>query len=152
MTALIDLNDVPHVDANDLMQIMQTMIAKEHGLIFVYGLTQDAHAALEDTIWERFSDDAGRRLALLVRFECLVGLFASRRLKDQFTQHGLNILAPLFSIVAEQRLNRNQGFNPQKVLMALLEALSVTQPEQTPERIHPSQIPTPAGQPIQLAA
>ena len=124
MTAVIDLNDVPTVAPQDLMRIMQTLIANENGLIFLKGINEDSRTALEDAIWTTFADEPQQRLAVMVRFECLVDVFASRRLKDQFTTHGLALLAPVFAIAASQRLNTEWGFNPQKFLMALLEKLA----------------------------
>ena len=124
MTALIDLNDVPQVAPKDLMRIMQKLIAAENGLIFLKGLTQETRPALEDAIWTTFAQDPERRLALLVRFECLIALFSSRRLKDQFTLHGLALLAPAFAVAARQRLNTTWGFNPQKFLTGLRENIA----------------------------
>lgn len=128
MSALIDLNDVPHVAPKDLMRIMQTLIATENGLIFLKGLNDDTRAALEDAIWTTFADQPEQRLAVMVRFECLIEVFASRRLKDQFTLHGLSLLAPAFGVASRQRLNTTWGFNPQKFLLALLEKLN-TEPQ-----------------------
>jgi len=124
MTALIDLNDVPTVAPQDLMRIMETLIATENGLIFLKGLNEDTRVSLEDSIWSTFANEPQHRLALMVRFECLVDVFASRRLKDQFTAHGLALLGPVFAIAANQRLNTSWGFNPQKFLMALVEKLN----------------------------
>lgn len=124
MTALIDLNDVPHVAPQDLMRIMQTLIATENGLIFLKGINEETRTALEDAIWTTFADEPEHRLAIMVRFECLIELFASRRLRDQFTAHGLALLGPVFAVAADQRLNTNWGFNPQKFLMTLLEKLN----------------------------
>lgn len=123
MTVLINLHDVPNVAPQDLMRIMQTLIATENGLIFLKGLTEDTRTALEDAIWTTFADEPEQRLALMVRFECLVELFASRRLRDQFTVHGLALIGPIFAVAANQRLNTRWGFNPQRFLMSLLEHL-----------------------------
>ncbi len=133
MSALIDLNDVPPVAPQDLMHIMQRLIATENGLILLKGLNEDTHNALEDAIWTTFSDEPEARLALIVRFECLIELFSSRRLRDQLTRHGLALIAPAFAVAAHQRLNTSWGFNPQKFLMGLLEKLNAeTQRNTTP--------------------
>lgn len=132
MSALIDLNDVPQVAPNDLMRIMQRLIATENGLIFLKGLNDDTRTALEDAVWTTFAEEPENRLAIMVRFECLIELFASRRLKDQFTLHGLSLLAPTFAVAAKQRLNTNWGFNPQKFLMGILEKLNAAPQGETP--------------------
>ena len=139
MSAYIDLNDVPHVAPQDLMRIMQTLIATENGLLLLKGLNKDTHAALEDAIWTAFADEPQRRLAILVRFECLVELFSSRRFKDQFTLHGLSLLVPAFAVAATQRLNTNWGFNPQKFLMGLLDQLKIKAIDTQTPRIEPFQ-------------
>lgn len=125
MTALIDLNDVPQVTPQDLMRIMQRLIATENGLILLKGLNDNTRQSLEDAIWTLFDDQPESRLALMVRFECLIELFSNRRLRDKFTQHGLTLLGPAFAVAANQRLNKTWGFNPQKFLMGLLEKLAL---------------------------
>ncbi len=140
MSALINLQDVPTVTAADLMRIMQRLIASENGLIFLNGITEASRSALEDAIWATFENDPGRRLAVMLRFECLVDLFSSRRMRDQFTQHGLALLAPAFAIAAEQRLNTEWGFNPQKFLLDLIEKLSAKPAAETSTPAFPIQI------------
>lgn len=124
MAATIDLNDVPFVSEHDLMRVMQKLIATENGLIFLKGLNDNTLRALEDAIWSIFGGDQEKRLAVLVRFQGLVGLFASRRIKDLFTLHGLAILAPAFAVAARQRLNTRWGFNPQSFLMSVARRLN----------------------------
>ena len=151
MSAIIDLNDVPQVSPNDLMRVMQTLIATENGLIFLTGLNAETRVALEDAIWASFADQPETRLAVLVRFESLIKLFSSRRLKNQFTSHGLGLLAPAFATAAHQRLNTNWGFNPQQFLMSLLSKLNAVPTATDVPRIDITAIPAAQSEP-QLAA
>lgn len=126
MTVSVDLKDVPQVTSDDLAGIMQTLIASEHGLVLIRGITEASRNALETAIWKTFADAPERRVAVLMRFECLVELFASRRLKELFLKHGLVVLEPALALAATQRLNTSWGFNPQKFMMALTGQLKVT--------------------------
>ena len=124
MSTVVDLHDVPEVRPADLARTMQALIASENGLIFLNGLTDTSRTALENAIWSTFADEPQRRVAIMVRFECLIELFSSRRLRDQFTHHGLTLLMPAFAIAAQQRLNTHWGFNPQKFLTTLIAKLN----------------------------
>lgn len=135
MTVLIDLNDVPLVQSDDLMRVMQRLIAQEDGLILLKGLNAQTHQALEEAIWKTFENQPEVRLAVLVRFEALIHLFKQRRFRDLFTLHGLGILTSVFAVASAQRLNTTWGFNQQAFLNTLR---ARQQQEQTAARHQPA--------------
>lgn len=119
MTTPIDLNDIPQVQGQDLIEVMQALIARQHGLILVNGLTADNQRALEDIVWSAFPTDPAKRLSVLMRMTAVIGVFQSRRLKSFFLAKGLAVSNFALQIAAKQRLNINWGFNSQSFLMAL---------------------------------
>jgi hypothetical protein len=119
MTAAINLSDVPEVASSDLALVMQKLVRSGNGLILLKGVTDEVRATLEDAVWETFQGAAENRLAVLMRLENLIAVFASRRLRDVFLAHGLLILPHILHIAAYQRLNIHWGFNPQKFLSQL---------------------------------
>lgn len=152
MTVMIDLNDVPLVQADDLMRIMQRLIATEDGLILLKGLNTETHGALENAIWTTFTDQPERRLAVMVRFEALIHLFQHRRFRDLFTLHGLNILNSVFAVASAQRLNTTWGFNHQAFLGTLVEKLNQLHAAAHQNQNVPVHVPVPGTDTNQLAA
>ncbi len=79
-----------------------------------------ARAALQS----RHHAEPQRALAAFVRFRHLVEVFGARRLKDLMLGNGFALMAPAIAIASTLRLNGNRGFNPQRFLLSLQEALT----------------------------
>ena len=61
-----------------------------------------------------------------MRFRCLIGVFAARRLTNLLMHTGYPVLAPAARVAARMRLNADLGFNPIKFERALVEQLART--------------------------
>ena len=61
---------------------------------------------------------------MFVRFRNLVEVFSARRLRDMLIEHGFPMIAPAIAIAASLRLNAQRGFNPQRFVMSLQDALT----------------------------
>jgi hypothetical protein len=61
---------------------------------------------------------------VFVRLRTMVDVFSARRLKDMMLDRGYAVLAPAIAIAASLRLNANRGFNPQRFMVSLQEALT----------------------------
>jgi hypothetical protein len=72
----------------------------------------------------RAGNDPIERLAVLVRFRCLIKVFGARRLRDLLMHSGHNLIAPAVQVAARMRLNADLGFNPVKFERALAELLA----------------------------
>lgn len=115
----IDPNDVSPVSAEDLYLPMRIAIANGRGLALLNGLPEDQIRALESEIWAAFPQDTATRLAVALRFRALLGVCASRRLKDLFLAQGFKFVARAVREAATQRLNARYGFSAQKFVLAL---------------------------------
>lgn len=119
-----DLTDIPAVDAADLAAAMRSLIEDGRGLVLLNGASEadldTARAALQC----RHHAEPQRALAAFVRFRHLVEVFGARRLKDLMLDNGYALMAPAIAIAASLRLNGNRGFNPQRFLVSLQEALA----------------------------
>jgi hypothetical protein len=119
-----DLTDIPAVDTADLAAAMRSLIEDGRGLVLINGATEadldTARAALQG----RYHAEPQRALAAFVRFRHLVEVFGARRLKDLMLDNGYALMAPAIAIASTLRLNGNRGFNPQRFLVSLQEALA----------------------------
>jgi len=75
-------------------------------------------------VQRRFHGEPQRALAVFVRFRNLVEVFSARRLKDMVMERGFPMIAPAIAIAASLRLNAQRGFNPQRFMMSLHDALT----------------------------
>jgi hypothetical protein len=75
-------------------------------------------------VQRRFHREPQRALAVFVRFRNLVEVFSARRLRDMLMEHGFPLIAPAIAIAASLRLNAQRGFNPQRFVMSLQDALT----------------------------
>lgn len=119
MSAILDRCDVPQVSPQSLAQPMQAMIAAGRGLVLLRGIADAELRAVEHAVWDRLGGTSSDRVATLLRFRCLVGVFATSRLQQLFLRRGLGLLGPALEVAAEMRLNVQWGFNPVKFLRAL---------------------------------
>ncbi len=119
-----DLNDVPAVSSDELSAVMQALVENGRGLVFLRGLEDEDMNTVQAELQRHFHAEPQRALAIFVRFRNLVDVFSARRLKDLLMNRGHSLLAPALAIAAELRLNANRGFNPQKFILALHDALA----------------------------
>jgi hypothetical protein len=132
MTTLINplhLSDVALVEARDLGMVMQYMVKTGRGLAMLRGVTEAELREVESALWDELSDDPAQRIAVLVRFRCLIGVFRARRLSDLLMHTGYRLIAPAVQVAAQMRLNAKLGFNPVKFERALVQQLASTEAE-----------------------
>jgi hypothetical protein len=118
-----DLSDVPTVEANDLAALMRTLIENGRGLVMLRGLEDEDLSTVQAEAQRRFHGEPQQALAVFVRFRQLVEVFGARRLRNLMMDHGHALMAPAIAIAASLRLNANRGFNPQRFVLSLHDAL-----------------------------
>jgi hypothetical protein len=119
VTVLVNLADVPKVDASELDMPMRMLIEKGQGLALLKGLSEREIRELEDDIWADFEGSDEARVAVALRFRALLDVFAARRLKGLLVDRGFKLIAAAIKEASELPLNMRFGFNAQKLLMAL---------------------------------
>ncbi len=119
-----DLTDIPAVDAADLAAAMRSLIEDGRGLVLLNGATDADLDTARAALQSRHHAEPQRALAAFVRFRHLVEVFGARRLKDLMLGNGYALMAPAIAIAASLRLNGNRGFNPQRFLLSLQDALA----------------------------
>jgi hypothetical protein len=119
-----DLTDIPAVDAADLAAAMRSLIEDGRGLVLLNGATEADLDTARAALQSRHHAEPQRALAAFVRFRHLVKVFGARRLKDLMLGNGYALMAPAIAIAASLRLNGHRGFNPQRFLLSLQEALA----------------------------
>ncbi|KWT64179.1 hypothetical protein APY04_3443 [Hyphomicrobium sulfonivorans] len=124
MATTFDLSDVPASNAADLAAAMRSLIETGHGLVLLNGATDTDLDAARATLQRRLRADPQQALAAFLRFRHLVAVFGARRLHRMMLQNGYTLMAPSIAIAANMRLNSKRGFNPQRFLLALNEALN----------------------------
>ena len=117
----VNLNDVPRVSPQDLARPMQYMIATGRGLAMLRGLSQAEMREVDDAL--RNELDPAHRLAVLMRFRCLIQVFGASRLADLLMHTGYNLVAPAVQVAAGMRLNAERGFDAVTFERALQELL-----------------------------
>jgi hypothetical protein len=118
-----DLTDIPAVDSADLAAAMRTLIEDGRGLVLLNGATDADLDTARAALQSRYHAEPQRALAAFVRFRHLVEVFGARRLKDMMLDNGYALMAPAIAIAASLRLNANRGFNPQRFLLSLQDAI-----------------------------
>jgi hypothetical protein len=119
-----DLTDIPAVDAADLAAAMRSLIEDGRGLVLLNGATEADLDTARAALQSRHHAEPQRALAAFVRFRHLVEVFGARRLKDLMLGNGYALMTPAIAIAASLRLNGHRGFNPQRFLLSLQEALA----------------------------
>ena len=114
MSSSLDETDVPSVPPAALARAMRFMIDSGRGLVLLRGLGAGDMRELESAVWHRLEGDIAERRAVLVRFQCLVEVFAARRLQALMLRRGFRLIAPAIQLAAETRLNAKWGFSPHK--------------------------------------
>jgi hypothetical protein len=119
MNAGLDRCDVPQVSPQSLALPMQAMIAAGRGLVLLRGISDRELRDVEHAVWDKLDGTSAEKVATLLRFRGLVGVFAGARLQELFLRRGLPLVGPALEVAAEMRLNVQWGFNPVKFLRAL---------------------------------
>jgi hypothetical protein len=119
-----NLTDVASVDPQNLAVAMQHMIATGRGLAMLRGIGKDELREVDAVVAAKLGHDPAERLAVLVRFRCLIEVFRARRLADLLLNNGYNLIAPAVHVAARQRLNADRGFNPVVFERALSQLLA----------------------------
>ena len=119
-----NLTDVASVDPQNLAVAMQHMIATGRGLAMLRGIGKDELREVDAVVAAKLGHDPAERLAVLVRFRCLIEVFRARRLADLLLNNGYNLIAPAVHVAARQRLNADRGFNPGVFERALSQLLA----------------------------
>ena len=120
----LNLSDVALVDARDLGMVMQYMVRNGRGLAMLRGVTETELRQIESALWDELSDNPAQRVAVMVRFRCMIGVFRARRLSDLLLNTGYRLIAPSVRVAASMRLNASLGFNPVKFERALVAELA----------------------------
>lgn len=128
----IDLTDVVLVSPHDMATAMQHFIDAGRGLLLLNGATPQDLRAMERAVWDKLDEDPVQKVATLMRFRCLVEVFAAPRLKAVLLNKGFNLLAPALHVAASQRLNAERGFNPVKFERALVDLVVKLQAARDP--------------------
>ena len=110
----LNLSDVALVEPRNLGR----------GLAMLRGITKAELREVDHALWDALGNDPIERLAVLVRFRCLIKVFGARRLHDLLMHTGHNLIAPAVQVAARMRLNADMGFNPVKFERALAELLA----------------------------
>ena len=119
MTIILNLADVPRVDAAELDMPMRLLVGKGQGLALLKGLTDREIRELENEIWSGFEGSDEARLAVALRFRALLDVFASRRLKGLLIERGFRLIAAAIQEASRLPLNTRFGFNAHKLFAAL---------------------------------
>jgi len=119
-----DLSDVPAVAPTDLAAAMRVLIDNERGLVLLRGLSDGDLSLVQSELKQRFRSEPQRALAVFVRLRTMVEVFSARRLQEMMLDRGYAVLAPAIAIAASLRLNANRGFNPQRFMLSLQDALA----------------------------
>jgi hypothetical protein len=120
----VNVSDVALVDARDLAIVMQYMVSSGRGLAMLRGVTETELREIESALWDELSDNPAQRVAIMVRFRCLIAVFRARRLSDLLMHTGYRLIAPSVQVAARMRLNASLGFNPVKFERALASELA----------------------------
>lgn len=129
MLNTVNLSDVPLVNPAEVARPMQYMIDTGRGLAMLRGISQAEMREVDHALWDEL--DPAQRVAVLVRFRCLVKVFGARRLADLLMRNGYNLIAPAVHVAARMRLNADRGFNPVKFERALQELLGQLGPRRS---------------------
>ena len=122
MQAQFDPTDIQTVSAEDLALPMKLLISEGHALVLFNAGSKTARDAIDTAFWRSFKGQTQHGAAILLRFWCLIDVLATRRLNQRMLDRGFALIAPLTDVAAKLRLNANWGFNPQRVLAALIAA------------------------------
>lgn len=120
MTPDFDMTDLPKAQPKTLALAMRLLVEDGRALVLMRGATTDDRNRLEERFWKNFDGATQDGVVALVRLWSLVDVFKARRLQELLLERGYVLLADAARVAAEQRINMDWGFNPQRMLTALL--------------------------------
>jgi len=120
----VNRSDVPQVNPDDLALPMQHLVATGRGLAMLRGLSEPELREVDHAMWRALDIEPAQRVAVLLRFRCLIKVFGARRVADLLLHRGYNLIAHAVQVAAGMRLNGDYGFNPVKFERALRERLA----------------------------
>ena len=124
MLNTINRSDVARVNPADLALPMQHLVATGRGLAMLRGLAEAELREIDHAMWSALRIEPAQRVAVLLRFRCLVKVLGARRLADMLMHRGYNLFAGAVQVAAGMRLNADYGFNPVKFERALRQHLA----------------------------
>jgi len=134
MSLPIDLTDVPLVSEFELSRPMKVLIDKERALSLLKGASVDDRCVVEAAFWDNYRGETSRGVAILLRFWCLVEAFSAQRFKAILLHKGYQVIGPAVAAASKLRLNAHWGFNPQRLLWSMEEALD-TEPKSAASKV-----------------
>ena len=120
----VDRTDVALADPEHLALAMAYMVRTGRGLTMLRGISEAELREVDQALCDALGSNPARRVAVLVRFGCLIRVFAARSLADLLLRTGYRLLAPALRVAAQMRLDADLGFNPVKFERALIEQLA----------------------------
>ncbi|HEY7086064.1 MAG TPA: hypothetical protein VH519_14740 [Hyphomicrobiaceae bacterium] len=120
----MNLTDVALVDPERLALALEYMVKTGRGLTMLRGITEAQLREIDQALWDELGSDPAQRVAVLVRFRCLIRVFATRRLANLLLHTGYRLLAPAARVAGRMRLNADRGFNAVKFERALIDQLA----------------------------
>ena len=119
-TKPLDHTDVMTVQNRDLAHALRVLIDNGNALVLVNGADDATRANIEAAFWRSFKGPARVGGAILLRFWALVDVMGHKRLNTMFFNRGYAMVEHLAVAASVQRLNITWGFNPQRILSAVL--------------------------------
>ena len=123
LASTIDPTDVPTIPPRDLALALRMMLAGGRVLAAASRFSEGDIRRVEQAFWSHNGGCHATKLAVLLRFRSLIGVFSTRRLNSLVERYGSSLVPHALSVAATMRLNTKWGFNPQKFARALEAAL-----------------------------
>ena len=124
MASTVDPTDVPEIAPRDLALAVRMMLAGGRVLAAAGGFSEGDIRRVEQAFWTRNEGCHASKLAVLLRFRSLIGVFSTRRMNALLARYGSALVPHALDVAATMRLNTKWGFNPQKFARALEAALA----------------------------
>ena len=120
VTQPIDPTDVMTVQRRDLDHALHILIDEGHALVLFHGADDAIRRAFETAFWRTFKGPDRLGSATLLRFWALVDALQHKRLNTMFLDRGFAMIDHLVAGASVQRLNVCWGFNPQRIVSAVI--------------------------------
>ena len=119
-TRPIDPADVMRVQHRDLDHALRVLIDEGHAFVVFHGADEAIRNEIGAAFWRSFRGPVRLGSATLLRFWALVDVLAHKRLNTMFLDRGFAMIDHLVAAGAGQRLNVHWGFNPQRMVSAVM--------------------------------
>jgi hypothetical protein len=131
MTSVVDTSDVPTVAVRELALALKLLSASKAILLPIGSSSETEIRRVEQAFWQFSKRDRQRKVAVLLRFRCLLEACEAPRLKALLTAYGEHAAMQALAAAATMRLNAKWGFNPHKIARAVREAMSSGRPAES---------------------